>query len=322
MPRQPRLHCLDTLFAHFLVSATLDILSTDADCYTIAWIRDAEEADLVPDDALINLPGGPGAAFVAQHHYDTSSQRDPHLANYHKEDDGIPFALTSRLLQPPRTSRWLTFAQASSYPCEYAHTEKVDPEWLDEHLTDYSKPWLADHNEDDVEDGSSGYHAFRKKRKVWYKRSQITMLRNPFVPLAFRLTVLSFSIAALAIGGSIHHLSYKNHLRQGPSAELAIIVDAIAILYIMYVTNDEYRSKPLGLRRARAKVRIVLLDLVFICFQSANLSLAFQSLSNSGQACKGEKTNVGICNRQRALASVILVALVAWLTTFTVSIFR
>ena len=110
---------------------------------------------------------------------------------------------------------------------------------------------------------------------------------------------------------------------------MAIIVDAVALVYILYITYDEYTGKPLGLRPAKAKLRVILLDLFFIVFQSANLSLAFQALSDPDEACKpgesglpSDATNAGVCRKQSALASVLLIALIAWLSTFCVSVLR
>lgn len=37
---------------------------------------------------------------------------------------------------------------------------------------------------------------------------------------------------------------------------MAIVVDAIALVYIIYVTYDEYSGKPLGLRSPKAKIRL------------------------------------------------------------------
>ena len=111
---------------------------------------------------------------------------------------------------------------------------------------------------------------------------------------------------------------------------MAIIVDSIAIPYLAYVTWDEYTSKPLGLRKPAAKIRLIFLDLYFIIFEAANLTLAFVALSDneaclpSGSLpdplhCTGEKD---ICARQKAMSGVLLVALVAWVLTFSVSVFR
>ena len=173
------------------------------------------------------------------------------------------------------------------------------------------------------------YHAFRQKQKTWYKRRQQTILRNPMVPLAFRMTVFTFSAVAASLGASIYYLSNVHGFSQGPSALMAIIVDAVAMIYILYITYDEYTGKPLGLRPAKAKLRVILLDLFFIVFQSANLSLAFQTLSDPDAACEpgdvgkaSDQTDGDVCRKQKALASVLLIALIAWLSTFCVSILR
>lgn len=124
-------------------------------------------------------------------------------------------------------------------------------------------------------------------------------------------------------------MSTKGSHRQGPSALMAIIVDAVALVYLIYITWDEYTSKPLGLRSPSAKARLILLDIFFIVFDSANLSLAFASLSEVTGSCTEAEVNQtidprndSICVRQKALASVLLVALLAWLTTFSISVLR
>lgn len=300
------------------------------------WVQSAREEDLISGEDGISFPDDLSAALVAQHNHSPAAARNPHMNDQHqKRREAHPLSSGHTRSQP--TSRWITFARASAYPREDFDDEKVDHEWLNEHFGDYSQPWLANHNEDDIEDGSSRYHAFRKKRQVWYKRSQHTILRNPFIPLVFRLIVFIFAMIALALGGSIHHITddynaqHPGKIKQGPSTLMAIITDAVALVYIVYVTYDEYFNKPLGLRSARDKIRIVLLDLFFIVFQAANLSLAFQGLSDTAEGCKsnpggppGSEGNVdsSICERQRALASVLLIALIAWLMTFTVSVLR
>jgi hypothetical protein len=300
------------------------------------WVQSAREEDLISGEDGISFPDDPSAALVAQHNHSPAAARNPHMgAQHQKRREGHPLSSGRTRSQP--TSRWITFARASAYPREDFSDEKVDHEWLNKHFGDYSQPWLANHNEDDIEDGSSRYHAFRKKRQAWYKRSQHTILRNPFIPLVFRFIVFFFAMIALALGGSIHHITDKyneqhpGRINQGPSTLMAIIVDAVAIVYTVYVTYDEYFNKPLGLRSAKAKIRIVLLDLFFIVFQAANLSLAFQGLSNTSDGCKsdpggspGSEGNVdsSICERQEALASVLLIALIAWLMTFSVSVLR
>jgi hypothetical protein len=105
---------------------------------------------------------------------------------------------------------------------------------------------------------------------------------------------------------------------------MAIVVDVVALPYIAYITWDEYKGKPLGLRAPKAKMTLVLLDLFFIMFESANLALAFAAQSDTEGACiDGDNgSDRGICRRVKTLCAVLFIALVAWSLTFSVSIFR
>ena len=100
---------------------------------------------------------------------------------------------------------------------------------------------------------------------------------------------------------------------------LAIIVNTIAIPYSMYITYDEFFSKPIGLRRPRSKLRLLLLDLIFIIFDSANLSLAFDAGTNTDEEFRLPDPT---CSEQWGLVVVLLVALLAWVSTFLLSLFR
>lgn len=158
---------------------------------------------------------------------------------------------------------------------------------------------------------------------------------HPYVPLVFRLIILTTSVVALGIAASIFHLSNRhavNHL--SPSTIMAIAVDTIAIPYILYITWDEYTGKPLGLRSPKAKIRLVLLDVLFIIFESANLALAFEGFGDRSGVCynsyqidpQGGNTFYArvpnICRRFKALSSILFLALITWSMTFAVSIFR
>lgn len=312
-----------------------------------AWIRDVDEDDL--DDIVPGSLDTPDDVFLAHHNHSPSPRR---LLPPTSHQQRRAYPTSSGHMRPERSSRWISFARASAYPKEQFGGEVVDKEWLDHNFTDYSQPWLANHDEDDDEEGVSRYRAFRRKRQVWYKRAQFTILRNPFIPLAFRLTIITFAVTAIALGATIYAQTGKIARCVGeepdrrdevcvdlvgnaplayyrdPSALMAIIVDVIAVVYTGYITYDEYFSKPLGLRKARAKIRLVLLDLFFIVFQSANLSLSFESLTVDEGACavgNGPTTFIrfdNVCNRQQALSAVLLVSLVAWLMTFSVSVLR
>jgi hypothetical protein len=226
-----------------------------------------------------------------------------------------------------RESRWKKFAQSVTYP-QIGPVEKVmvDPEWLNENIGDFSESWSnSKKNGASAEMGGQQ----QEKHNVSVKTIQSTLLKSPIVPLVFRLTVWCFSLTALALGGSIRYLSGIYKSAQGPSADMAIVVDAVALVYLVYITWDEYTGKPLGLRSPKAKMRLIFLDIFFIVFDSANLSLAFASLSDVGGSCVSAQVddsldakNNAICDRQIALASVLLVALIAWLSTFGISVFR
>jgi hypothetical protein len=293
--------------------------------FFIAWISSVEETAHDEDEATVTdrlLPSQPNDAFVAQHNhspYASSKPKSSQLAtNGLFEDDATPVN---------RESRWVTFSRTIQYPREAGREAKhVTSEWLNENHGDYLQPWRGKHLEGDSPEyplHSGG------RREKWIKRFNNTLLRSPLVPMILRMTVWCFSLSALALGGSIQHMSNEGHHPQGPSALMAIIVDAVALVYLLYITFDEYTSKPLGLRSPSAKARLILLDIFFIVFDSANLSLAFASLSEVTGSCTEAEVNQvvdprndGICVRQKALASVLLVALLAWLMTFSISVLR
>jgi len=268
------------------------------------------------------LPSQPDDAVVAQHNHSPHSKGKPDFSHMKGESLEPPGLKTGE-----RESRWKTFSKSIAYPRETSLEEKlVTPEWLDENIGDYSRPWQGGHRDDeDIENGKQQ----RRRRTVWFKRFQRSLLQSPMVPLIFRLTVWVFSLTALALGGSIQHLATVYNHPQGPSAIMAIVVDAVALVYLVYITWDEYTGKPLGLRPPRAKMRLMLLDLFFIVFDSANLGLAFESLSDITASCTAGEVNQSfdprndrICDRQKALASVLLIALIAWLMTFSISVLR
>ena len=199
---------------------------------------------------------------------------------------------------------------------------------MNQNIGDYSEPWQGKRETSDLESGKKSLD-FMQRRKIWKQRFRFKVLHSPMVPLLIRLTVFVFCLIALALGGSIRHYSTIYARPQGASTDMAIVVDAIALAYLVYITYDEYMGKPLGLRPATAKMRLIFLDLIFIVFASANLSLAFDSLSDVAGSCvfaqindSLDQRNDKICMRQQALASVLLIVLIAWLMTFAISVLR
>ncbi|KAI9798514.1 MAG: hypothetical protein M1833_004781 [Piccolia ochrophora] len=288
------------------------------------WVKSLEEAE---EEELL-LPH----AQIAQHNHTPSGKHRPEPGRLHdayRERD--PVTINQPISE--HASRWKHFAQVSAFPTLLGEDgEQVDAEWLEKHMGDLEAPWRARREPGD-EEAEGTLFSNRAKRKAWYLRLERSLLRNPMVPLVFRLIILTFSTIALALGGSIFALSEKYDFRQRASTLMAIIFDAIALIYIFYITYDEYSGKPLGLRSPRAKIRLILLDLFFIVFNSANLSLAFDALTDVRWSCResngqdpgaqsGGGTNDQLCDRQRALSGTLLVALIAWLTTFAISVFR
>ncbi|KAL9597558.1 MAG: hypothetical protein Q9219_005060 [cf. Caloplaca sp. 3 TL-2023] len=276
-------------------------------------LEDDEENGSQPATRL--LPPSPPTAQVAQHHYQSSDQsssrpKPPRGRLHDHERDSVP--PLPRGYPSEHISRWRAFANASAYPTITSEGgEIVTHEWLAQNGADYTKPWMAGAGEEDAEMA----RGFKAKRKVWWKRLQRTIIRSPMIPLVLRSIVWVFSLVALAVAASLHHEP------DDASTEMAIIVDAIALVYLLYITYDEYSGKPLGLRSARAKMRLIFLDLFFIVFDSANLSLAFEAVQDANPCPDNAKIKES-CHRQNTLASVLLIALIAWLLTFSISVLR
>ena len=293
-----------------------------------AWVHTLDEDDEDLITAIQSRPLIPTEIQVAQHNNSPS----PRFTFKVGRPNGRRFDAQREIAPPLPTgpdphagSRWKAFAEASAYPAiSTARGEHVTSEWLAESGPDYSRPWLAGADDNgDPENGSTSKHMFRAKRRVWYVRAQRTVLRSPLVPMIIRIIVWSFSAVALGIAVSIYRITDDphNNAEQTASTKMAIVVDAVAMVYLFYITYDEYSGKPLGLRPARAKMRLIFLDLFFIVFDSANLSLAFETLSNP--VCTASRLErLGICARQKGLASVLLIALIAWLLTFSISVMR
>ena len=225
--------------------------------------------------------------------------------------------------------RWSSFVKASMYgPGTGDDSERVEQAFLEGQTPGYAQPWRGDAPGEDPEKALGLLHS-KKKRLQWYQHAQRIILMHPLVPLGFRLTVLATSTIALGLSASIFHLTRTSPFAQSPSGIMAIVVDVIALPYIGYITWDEYTAAPLGLRAPKTKMRLVLLDLFFIIFESANLSLAFQAITDNDGACllregdiKAHNMDSNLCRQVKALAGILFVALVAWGLTFTVSILR
>lgn len=322
------------------------------------WIDSVEDEDaLLTTNPMDRLLSAPSKAHSAQHHYAPTQaprrqSQDGYVDTYedaslgmngkkqetgffgvHREPvrgrkwdharDGDPVIMQSGV--HPTSSPWKTYIKSSMYgPALTEDGKRVDEDFLQRQTPGYEKPWRGDLEGADDPETLIGLLHSKKQRRSLLKRFQHYLLMHPLVPLVFRITVLTTSIIALGLSASVHHLSKVYFYAQTPSTTMAIVVDVIAIPYILYITWDEYTGKPLGLRSPKAKIRLVLLDLFFIIFESANLALAFGALTDDNGSCQqGDNGyNYIICNRVKGLCGILMVALIAWSLTFAISIFR
>lgn len=183
----------------------------------------------------------------------------------------------------------------------------------------------------------AGYWLTSQKRKDLIPSIKRMLMQNPLVPVFFRILIILFSGCALGMAGTIYQYSHREYrdssVDQQPSTMMAIVVNTCAIIYCFYIGYDELFGKPIGLKHPLEKVNFILLDTVFMIFSSANVSLAFNTLLDDRWVCKpsplrdeAQSQNYpvvhSICRRQRALASFLLIIIVLWILTFTITVAR
>ena len=311
-----------------------------------AWINSAddEENEDDPNPSSQLEPAEPSAAHIAHHNHIPAALQPAGFILRHRIEPGRKYDAqrgsevpTSRHHPRDIASRWRQFAQKSGYAVrnEEDHHQLVDEEYLAEHEPDFSQGWIAEKHE--------GFNSTHQRTR--WQRIQRTIFRSAFIPLIFRLIVFSFCVIALGLGStiyrSVHTLLLSKQTAEAcktsyesskTSSLMAVIIDSAAIIYLFYITWDEYKGLPLGLRSGKAKVLVLLCDLFFIVFSSANVTLAFESIvrpdsssqnngTSSTQKCESPN-DINIKWKQDLLASTLLVALIAWLMTFAVSVLR
>ncbi|AGO11871.1 AaceriADR105Wp [[Ashbya] aceris (nom. inval.)] len=176
----------------------------------------------------------------------------------------------------------------------------------------------------------------QRKKQQWGPQMRRLLLDSQYLPLSFRLIIIMLTCVALGLAVRIFQNSHNRiedtsplTVPQQPSTIMAIVVNTVAIVYLAYIAYDEFAGKPLGLRNPIGKMRLILLDLLFIIFSSANLSLAFNTLYDKTWVCTGLEESPNripkidyICRKQRALSAFLFLVVVMWVITFTISILR
>ncbi|KAG0671057.1 hypothetical protein C6P45_001344 [Maudiozyma exigua] len=193
--------------------------------------------------------------------------------------------------------------------------------------------WLEDFNAD-----KEKWRKIRdKKMKKWMPKFNRVLIENQYLPLTFRIFITILSLVSLGLAVRIFQNSDANipkidgKIPQEPSTIMAICVNSIAVFYTIYIAADEFSGQPIGLRNPLSKLKLILLDLLFIIFSSANLALAFNTRYDQQWVCTTEYMESGlykfpkisyICRKQKALSSFLFVLLFMWVGVFSISIIR
>lgn len=163
------------------------------------------------------------------------------------------------------------------------------------------------------------------------------LLDSQYVPLSFRIIIIVLCLISLGISVSIYlnsnaiMLMVNEPLQQQASTYMAIVVSSVAVVYSTYIAHDEFTGKPLGLRNPLIKLRLIMLDLLFIIFSSANLALAFNTLFDPNWVCMDDDNGdlqhhyphvSYICRKQRTLSAFLFFMMFTWVVTFAIAIVR
>ncbi|KAL6160595.1 hypothetical protein ACJQWK_11834 [Exserohilum turcicum] len=291
------------------------------------WVQSPDDDDDDADATSFLLPRTPTTVRHANHNFCPTPKSNVPGRKFDHVREGAPVTLATPVSDT--APKWKHFTHASNLDRPISSRGQiVDDDWLKENMPDLEQKWEPI-GERRVEEPIKGFWLLNsEKRKRKLMRFHNTIMNHPMVPALVRAIVLIFSILALSLASSIYRHSDNNGCRNNSSTWMAIFVDIVAILYTIYITYDEYTSKPLGLRSHNAKMSLIFLDLAFIVFESANLSLAFQALTDDKWACvESDRSNTcpyrqSICERQKGLTATLFIALLAWIATFAISTLR
>lgn len=236
------------------------------------WVQVAHTAE---EAERIRRLKDPPNAIYATHNYLPAPQHKPqqHKAPGRKWDhlrDAEPALLDQPL--DVSSARWLPYMLSGPRYPEAERARLMSDEWMEENMPGMGPSWRT-HAEAEAElaekERAKGFWMFHAAgRRNAYTRTEVrrlfvedvqmrsnglqrTILKNPFVPLVFRLIVFTFTVAALGLGARVFAEADKQNKHQSQigcvqraSTYMAIILDSIAVPYILYVTWDEYMSKP------------------------------------------------------------------------------
>jgi hypothetical protein len=179
------------------------------------------------------------------------------------------------------------------------------------------------------------------------------------VPLLFRLLNIAFTTATMAVAICLHNVLNRESAADsvGSSPLVAIIYAPPTLMHVGFQIYLEYFGKPIGLWSVKSKLYYTLVDLIFICMWSSELSLTFDNYLTSSLVCdaainpfasnanapdyqvravlrqlnlcgmltfplqsplQNPTTKPNICRLQGALIGLVFVSLLAYLVVLTV----
>ncbi|TIA72053.1 hypothetical protein E3P91_02172 [Wallemia ichthyophaga] len=195
-------------------------------------------------------------------------------------------------------------------------------------------------------DNAALYRRRKLGRRTKKDKLRKFLLHSAYVPLLFRSLNLGFTTATLAVCIRLRLLEGRHGVVgiSGAGAIIGIIFAPMTLTHVMVSIYLEYfYGRPIGIWGIRSKMAHTLLDLVFICFWSAELSLVFDNYFTSLLSCStksawwsnvtqaNERTTDSLineieqgtmCNYLGALIGLVFVGMVLYLVNLIVSLYR
>lgn len=183
------------------------------------------------------------------------------------------------------------------------------------------------------------------RRNTWFEAWKNFLIHNPFVPLLFRLINIAFTSATLAVAIKLLIILRSEGANDavGASPLVAIIYAPLTLVHVCFQIWLEYFGRPIGLWTVQSKLSYTVVELVFICLWSSELSLTFDNYFTSTLVCvsygspfvgpreppsdrpnplRNPSLKPYICRLQGSLIGLVFVSLLAYLIVLTVSLFR
>lgn len=190
----------------------------------------------------------------------------------------------------------------------------------------YYHNWIEEVNKEKAK-----WSSLRKNKfSLWRPKLMDVFFSSQYLVLTLRSIVVLLCICTIVlvtqILGDINNDNGRNPmalLLQRSNLIMNLYINSLAIVYNTYISFDEFTGKPLGLRSPISKIRLILIDLLFIIFENTNFCFSFNSFTNNRRIC-GNNSGVIllICQRQRVLTILIFVLELLWITIFAISITR